>query len=190
MMKMVLFFTFFLFLGGSLGELVCEELPVGMCSFSISSSGNRCLLETYESDEGMMKLKCETSKVAAMNLHEYIESDECVSACGVDRNSVGISSDTLLESQFTLKLCSPQCYQSCPNIVELYYNLALAEGVFLPELCKDQRRSQRRSVIQLQSSSAASGPISAASGPIAASALAPVGSSESSFLVDGAPAPL
>ncbi|KAI3461600.1 hypothetical protein Pfo_018263 [Paulownia fortunei] len=148
-----------------------------MCSFSIASSGKRCLLETLESDDGTMEFQCKTSQVVAMNFHEYIESDECVSACGVDRNWVGISSDSLLDSHFTLNLCSSQCYQNCPNIVELYYNLALAEGVFLPELCKSQRTSRRRSVIQLQSSSAASGPVSAlAAGPMAASAPTPAAS--------------
>ncbi|KAI3461590.1 hypothetical protein Pfo_018253 [Paulownia fortunei] len=143
-----------------------------MCSFSIASSGKRCLLETLESDDGTMEFQCKTSQVVALNFHEYIESDECVSACGVDRNWVGISSDSLLDSHFTLNLCSSQCYRNCPNIVELYYNLALAEGdLFLPELCKSQRTSRRRSVIQLQSSSAAAGPVSAlAAGPMAASA--------------------
>ena len=59
---------------------------------------------------------------------EYIETDECVRACGVDRNSIGISSDSLLEPQFTAKLCAPACYQKCPNIVDLYFNLAAGEG--------------------------------------------------------------
>ena len=61
-------------------------------------------------------------------LAEYMETDECVNACGVDRKSVGISSDSLLEPQFMSKLCSPNCYQKCPNIVELYFNLAAGEG--------------------------------------------------------------
>ncbi|KAL2508342.1 Uncharacterized protein Fot_31989 [Forsythia ovata] len=127
-MKMIIFLAFALFLQGSLGELVCEELPVGLCSFSIASSGKRCLLETFASNDGTLEFQCKTSEVVAINLHEYIEADECVSACGVDRKSVGISSDSLLDSQFTAKLCSPQCYQNCPNIVDLYYNLAIGEG--------------------------------------------------------------
>ncbi|KAL2508334.1 PAR1 protein [Forsythia ovata] len=127
-MKMIIFLAFALFLQGSLGELVCEELPVGLCSFSIASSGKRCLLETFASNDGTLEFQCKTSEVVAINLHEYIEADECVSACGVDRKSVGISSDSLLDSQFTAKLCSPQCYQNCPNIVDLYYNLAVGEA--------------------------------------------------------------
>ena len=45
--------------------------------------------------------------------------DTCVSACRVERNFVGISSDALLEPQFTARLCSPSCYQNFPNIVDL-----------------------------------------------------------------------
>ncbi|KAK3003377.1 hypothetical protein RJ639_018129 [Escallonia herrerae] len=93
---------------------------------------------------------------------EVIESDECVNACGVDRKAVGISSDSLLEPQFTAKLCSRACYQNCPNIVDLYYNLAMGEGVFLPDLWKAQRNMPRRAMSQLLSSGAASGPASAA----------------------------
>ncbi|KAL2508330.1 PAR1 protein [Forsythia ovata] len=188
-MKMIIFLAFALFLQGSLGELVCEELPVGLCSFSIASSGKRCLLETFASNDGTLEFQCKTSEVVAINLHEYIEADECVSACGVDRKSVGISSDSLLDSQFTAKLCSPQCYQNCPNIVDLYYNLALGEGAFLPDLCKSQRTSLRRSMAQIQSSGAALGPVSAAAGPKSVAAPAPA-SSGSSSPVDCAPAPM
>ncbi|CAI9778732.1 unnamed protein product [Fraxinus pennsylvanica] len=46
-MKVIIFLAFALFLQGALGVLVCEELPVGLCSFSVTSSGKRCLLETY-----------------------------------------------------------------------------------------------------------------------------------------------
>ncbi|XVE97002.1 hypothetical protein REPUB_Repub02eG0272900 [Reevesia pubescens] len=70
---------------------------------------------------------------------EYIDTDECVRACGVDRNSVGISSDSLLEPQFTAKLCAPACYQKSPNIVDLYFNLAAGQGLCLPDLCDAQR---------------------------------------------------
>lgn len=107
---------------------MCEELPVGLCSFSIASSGKRCVLETLQSDGGDLGFQCKTSEVTAVDMPAYIETDECVSACGVNRRSVGISSDTLLETQFTFKLCSPHCYYNCPNIVDLYRNLAMAEG--------------------------------------------------------------
>jgi hypothetical protein len=66
--------------------------------------------------------------VAVDILHEWIESNDCISARGIDRLTVGISSDSLLEPQFTAKLCSDACFQVCPNVVDLYFNLALAEG--------------------------------------------------------------
>ncbi|KAL3829091.1 hypothetical protein ACJIZ3_017893 [Penstemon smallii] len=117
-----------------------------------------------------------------INMQEYIESDECVRVCGITRNSVGISSDALLETQFTTMLCSSQCYDKCPNIIDLYYNLALAEGVILADLCKPQRTSSRRSVIQLRS-------LGAAFGSMFVSAIAPA-SSRSASSVDSAPAPM
>jgi hypothetical protein len=109
-------------------EIVCEELPNDICAFTISSSGKRCLLETYATKNNAVEYQCRTSEVVVEKMADYIETDACVKACGVDRNSVGISSDALLEPQFTAKLCSPACYQNCPNIVDLYFNLAAGEG--------------------------------------------------------------
>lgn len=116
------------FFVGFLGEVICEDLPTDICSFSVASSGKRCLLENYAAKDGKVGYQCRTSEVVVERMAEYIETDECVSACGVDRNSVGISSDSLLEPQSTAKLCSPSCYQNCPNIVDLYFNLADGEG--------------------------------------------------------------
>ncbi|XP_073300235.1 uncharacterized protein [Primulina huaijiensis] len=172
MAKMLAFVVFLLFLQGTLGELVCEQLPVGECSFSVAFSGYRCLLETFESTDGAVAYQCKTSQVMANRMGEYIESDECVRACGVDKSSIGISSDALLETRFTTQLCSQQCYHNCPNIIDLYYNLALAEGVYLPDLCKAQQLNTRRSMFQLLSSgaaTAASAPISSASAPSSSS---------------------
>ncbi|CAL5388622.1 unnamed protein product [Camellia sinensis] len=175
-MAMILFLVFSLFLQGALGDIVCEELPVGMCTFSIASSGKRCLLETQTpSPNGGTEAayQCKTSEVVVKNMPEWIESEECISACGVDRYSVGISSDSLIEPQFTSKLCAPPCYQNCPNVVDLYYNLALAEGTSLPELCKIEQTNPRRAMIQISSSGSASGPVSAeAFGPASTESLA------------------
>lgn len=110
-------------------ELVCEDLPKSVCAFSIASSGKRCLLETSVAGDGSVEYQCRTSEVLVQRMAEYIETDQCVQACGVDRNMVGISSDSLLEPQFTVSLCSPPCYQDCPNIVDLYSNLAAGEGI-------------------------------------------------------------
>lgn len=114
-----------------LGEIVCDDLPKDLCAFSIASSGKRCLLETYLKRSGKVAYLCRTSEVIVERLADHIETDECVKACGVDRNSVGISSDSLLEPQFSSKLCSTSCYLRCPNIVDLYFNLAAGEGNLL-----------------------------------------------------------
>ncbi|XP_055832691.1 uncharacterized protein LOC129901513 [Solanum dulcamara] len=134
-----------------------------MCAYSVAFSGKRCSLETYESSEGTTRYQCKTSDVLVSNIGitNLIESDECISACGVDRNSVGISSDSLFESTFTSKLCSQQCNQKCPNIVDLYYNLALGEGVYLPAFCKGRNLKGRREMSQIQSSGLAFAPSAA-----------------------------
>lgn len=99
-----------------------------MCGFAIATSGKRCLLENSAGEDGKVEYLCKTSEVVVGNMKEHIETHECVDACGVDRNSVGISSDALLDSLFTSKLCSSACYQKCANIVDLYFNLAAGEG--------------------------------------------------------------
>ncbi|XP_052174626.1 uncharacterized protein LOC127789711 [Diospyros lotus] len=159
-LSFIFFFACSLILRKTLGEVICEELPIDACSFSIASSGKRCLLENYVKPDGRVEYQCRTSDVIVQRMAEHIESDECVAACGVDRNSVGISSDAFLEPQFTARLCSPNCFQNCPNIVDLYYNLAAGEGVFLPDLCERQKTNPRRAMIELLSSGAAPGPVS------------------------------
>lgn len=119
-----------LFSNFGLGELVCEELSIGLCTFSIASSGKRCLLENYVDNNGNMEYQCKTSEIVVKSMNGFIESDECTNACGVHRKSVGISSDSLLEPHFIAKLCSRSCYNNCPNIVDLYQNIAIGEGNF------------------------------------------------------------
>ncbi|KAK9290758.1 hypothetical protein L1049_008934 [Liquidambar formosana] len=159
-LSFLLFLASSLFIHGALAEIVCEDLPKDVCAFAIASSGKRCLLENYAAKDGNMEYQCRTSEVVVEKMAEYIETDKCVRACGVDRNSVGISSDSLMEPQFTAKLCSSACYQNCPNIVDLYFNLAAGEGVFLPDLCEAQRSNPHRAMAELMSSGAASGPVS------------------------------
>ncbi|CAH1439006.1 unnamed protein product [Lactuca virosa] len=50
------------------------------------------------------------------------------------------------------KLCSTQCHNGCPNIVDLYNNLAVGEGVYLPSLCQAQGNSKRRGMSEIRSS--------------------------------------
>ncbi|XP_041027070.1 uncharacterized protein LOC121267290 [Juglans microcarpa x Juglans regia] len=150
-----------LFLHAAIAELVCENLPNNVCAFSISSSGKRCLLETsVAGDHGKVEYQCKTSEVLVNGITEYIETDKCVEACGVDRNTIGISSDALLDPKATAKLCSPYCYQMCPNIVDLYFNLAAGEGGYLPDLCEKQLANPHRSMSELLGSGVAPGPIS------------------------------
>ncbi|CAI8600975.1 unnamed protein product [Vicia faba] len=161
-LSLVLLLSSFL-IHASFAEMICEELPKEVCSFSIASSGKRCLLETEKGVKGEIEYQCRTSEVVVERISEYIETDQCVEACGVDRSSVGISSDAFFEPHFTAKLCSPSCYQKCPNIVDLFFNLAAGEGVFLPELCEKHRSNPRRAMVELVSSGAAFGPVSALS---------------------------
>jgi hypothetical protein len=59
---------------------------------------------------------------------EWIETDECLDACGLPRMTLGLSTDALLEPGFTRKLCLSSCRSMCPNIDDLYTNLAAEEG--------------------------------------------------------------
>ncbi|XP_060176453.1 uncharacterized protein LOC132606826 isoform X2 [Lycium barbarum] len=149
--SLILFFASALFLQGALGNFVCEELPTNVCAFAIATSGKRCLLENSAAKDGKVEYQCKTSEVVVEKMKQHIETDECVEACGVDRNSVGISSDSLLEPQFAAKLCSPACYERCANIVDLYFNLAAGEGVYLPDLCNKQKNGPHRAMIELSS---------------------------------------
>ncbi|KAJ9139881.1 hypothetical protein P3X46_030574 [Hevea brasiliensis] len=129
---------------GTLGEIICEHLDQETCSYAISSTGKRCVLEKHVKRSGKESYTCRTSEIEADRLRNWIETDQCIKACGLDRKSLGISSDSLLESRFTQQLCSPQCYDSCPNIVDLYFNLAAGEGVFLPKLCESAHEGNAR----------------------------------------------
>ncbi|XP_031126764.1 uncharacterized protein LOC116029030 [Ipomoea triloba] len=137
--SLVLLLTCIISLQGILADMICEKMPINLCAFSISSSGQRCLLENLIKDDGKVEYQCKTSEVMVeSSMSEYIETDKCVKACGVDRKSVGMSSDSLLEPTFTSNLCSPACFNNCPNLIELHFNLFAGEGFFLPNLCEVQ----------------------------------------------------
>lgn len=137
------------------GGIVCEKLPVEVCAFSVSFSGARCVLEKSILRDGNVKYECQTSEVVAENMKELIETEECMNACGVERMTVGMSTDSIAERGFTNKLCSPRCYNDCPNIVDLYFNLAAGEGVYLPRLCQAHRSGDRRMMSEFGSYAAA-----------------------------------
>ena len=113
-----------------LGGITCEQLSKEECAFAVSSSGKRCVLEKYVRRSGLEAYKCTISDIEADKHKDLIETNQCIEACGLDRDTLGISSDSLLESRFTQKLCSPQCYQRCPNVIDLYFNLAAGEGTW------------------------------------------------------------
>ncbi|XP_024029221.1 uncharacterized protein LOC21389927 [Morus notabilis] len=137
---------------GTLGGITCEKLDQDTCAFAVSSSGKRCVLEKHVKRSGKEAYTCRASDIEADKLKDVIESDECIKACGLDRRTLGISSDSLLESRFTRQLCSPNCYDACHNVVDLYFNLAAGEGVFLPKLCEAQAGNVRREMAELRSS--------------------------------------
>ncbi|KAG6479664.1 uncharacterized protein LOC122020138 [Zingiber officinale] len=165
---LILLSQFLLLVPSAQGGVVCENLPQDLCAFAVSSESKRCVLESSQRGDGLTEYQCRTSEVEVeREMKDWIETDECVGACGVSRGVVGISSDALLEPDFAGKLCSAACYQNCPNIVDLYFNLAAGEGVFLPELCKVQKENPRRVMAELLSSGAALG---ASSAPVPAPA--------------------
>ncbi|KAL2250450.1 UNVERIFIED_CONTAM: hypothetical protein Sindi_2167300 [Sesamum indicum] len=157
----VLFFACSLFVQGTLAEVICENLPKNLCSFAVASSGKRCVLDHHKNAQEKTDCTCKTSEVVVERLSGYIESDQCVNACGVHRESAEISSDVFLSSEFTARLCSPTCYQNCPNIVELFVNLAAGEGVSLPTLCQDQKENHRAMLAILSNGDATLGPVAA-----------------------------
>ncbi|KAI9162536.1 hypothetical protein LWI28_028309 [Acer negundo] len=179
MLAAVLALAMALFVQGSLGEsIACEKLDKDACAFAVSSAGKRCVLEKHVKRSGQEAYSCGTSEIEAEILKNLIETDQCIKACGLDRKSLGISSDSLLDTTFIQKLCSPQCYDSCPNIVDLFFNLAAGEGVFLPKLCEAQGSNARRGMSEIRSSGiAAPGPIYSvkytATLPISAPAIPP-----------------
>eukprot|EP01018_Ginkgo_biloba_P033390 Gb_10491 [translate_table: standard] len=134
----------------------CEELPIQVCAFSVSSCGNRCVLEKYLMADGSIQFECQSSVVMAETMIEWTESEECINACGLKRMSVGMSTDSLLEAEFAKKLCSSECHNNCPNIVDLYLNLAAGEGIYLTKLCEAQRSNSRRMVAEVLNSAKSS----------------------------------
>ncbi|KAL8557140.1 hypothetical protein ACS0TY_004553 [Phlomoides rotata] len=144
--------AFALLVNGVIGNIECENLKKESCAYAVSSSGKRCVLEKHVRRSGVEEYACATSEIVADKLKNLIESDDCIKACGLDRSALGISSDSLLESCFAAKLCSNECYGKCPNIVDLYFNLAAGEGVYLPKLCETKGGKGRREMTEIKSS--------------------------------------
>ncbi|GFP82226.1 hypothetical protein PHJA_000365800 [Phtheirospermum japonicum] len=138
---------------GTLGNnLYCKDLNVDACAYAVESSGKRCVLEKPLLSLLSSEYTCATSEIVADKLSDWIETEDCINACGVDRKALGISSDSLLDRNFAVKLCSQECYRNCPNIVDLYFNLAAGEGVYLPKFCEARESNGRRELAELHSS--------------------------------------
>uniref|UniRef100_A0A0D6QSI1 PAR1 protein n=1 Tax=Araucaria cunninghamii TaxID=56994 RepID=A0A0D6QSI1_ARACU len=145
------------------GRVECEKLPVDMCAFAVSSSGARCVLEKkYDTATRGVGYECQSSSVMMEKMMEWIETEECLRACGLQRMSVGMSSDGLAEyTDFSSKLCSDKCQNNCPNIVDLYLNLAAGEGMYLPRVCEGhKKREKSRRMMYEKVPATAGGPLS------------------------------
>ncbi|CAI0403320.1 unnamed protein product, partial [Linum tenue] len=153
------------FAAGEETIITCEKLEQGACAYAVSSTGKRCVLEKRVKRGGQEEYNCRTSEIEADKLKNWVETDDCIKSCGLERKSLGISSDTLLKPGLTRHLCSAQCYDACPNVVDLYFNLAAGEGVSLPKLCAAQEGKGRR---ELTADIKSSGGLLIAPGPIQA----------------------
>ncbi|XP_041997262.1 uncharacterized protein LOC121747312 [Salvia splendens] len=130
----------------------CENLEKESCAYAVSATGKRCVLEKHVQRGGAETYACTASEIYVYKLKNFIESDECIQACGLDRSALGISSDSLLDPRFANQLCSNRCYANCPNIVDLYFNLAAGEGVYLPKFCEARGANARRQMAEIRSS--------------------------------------
>lgn len=115
--------------------LHCSMLPTEECAFAVDSKGHRCVLETLSGGIDWHVCQASDISVGEDSLVEYIETDQCVKACGVTKMTVGLSTDALESEDFTSKLCSLNCQENCLNLVDLYTNLAAGEGKSLRLMC-------------------------------------------------------
>ncbi|KAL3700134.1 hypothetical protein R1sor_018156 [Riccia sorocarpa] len=124
-------------------KLECHMLPIDQCAFAVDSEGSRCVLETIITDNVIIAYMCQKSDipVGEDSPVEYVESDECIEACGAERLTVGFSTDAFTTTGFTSKLCSRRCRDNCPNLIDLYSNIVAGEGTTISELCSEHRRS-------------------------------------------------
>jgi hypothetical protein len=57
------------------------------------------VLEKSTLRDSNVMYECQTSEIIAENLNELIETEECMNACGVERMTVGMSTDSLAEQE-------------------------------------------------------------------------------------------
>ncbi|KAK8951873.1 hypothetical protein KSP39_PZI004882 [Platanthera zijinensis] len=142
--SLAVFLAFSLFISGVLGDdITCERLDRSTCAFAVSSSGLRCVLEKHVLSRRKDEYSCRSSGFKATGVAGRIETDECVASCGLDRDTIGISSDSMLDRRFMRRLCSPACFDGCLNIFDLYSNVAASEGLSLTNLCEKEYNNRR-----------------------------------------------
>ena len=73
-------------------------------------------------------ISLQTSKIVTDSFHSWIEDNKCIQACGLNRMSVGLSSDFLGEHELQRSICGNSCLEECLNVVEIFTNLASGEG--------------------------------------------------------------
>lgn len=103
-------------------------MPTKICALLISSQGKQCLLEKSNVTGDFY---CRTSDMDANEFTNHEETDECIAACGVDRKTIDISPEALKELTLVSKLCSPSCYDFCPNIVAFHFDHILNSGTII-----------------------------------------------------------
>ncbi|MCO5581579.1 hypothetical protein L7F22_035467 [Adiantum nelumboides] len=118
-------------------QVVCEELGIYECAFAVASTGARCILETKISLEVCIQFECTTSSVLASPFANWIETAECLLFCGLERLTIGISTDFIGDLGLQKMICSSMCQKNCPNIVDVFSNLAIGEGLNLENICKE-----------------------------------------------------
>lgn len=141
-------------LGQGASVLRCHMLPAEECAFAVDSSGKRCVLTENSDDAVSIVRSCETSEISVGDDSpiEYIETEQCVRACGVHKMTIGFARSTNLPTdQFMSKLCSWECKHNCPNLVDLYNNVSIVvgkEGKFnsYTELCNDWLHRSGKSI--------------------------------------------
>ncbi|KAG6548918.1 hypothetical protein Mapa_009681 [Marchantia paleacea] len=139
-------------LGQGASTLRCHMLPAEECAFAVDSSGKRCVLMEYNDAAVSIVRSCETSDISVGDDSptEYIETEQCVRACGVQKMTIGFARSTNLPTdQFMLKLCSWECKHNCPNLVDLYNTVAMVVGRegrlnTYTELCGDRLHKSSR----------------------------------------------
>ncbi|KAF9665571.1 hypothetical protein SADUNF_Sadunf16G0136900 [Salix dunnii] len=96
------------------------------------------LLENYSTKDGNLKCQRKASEVVVHTLNGFIENDECINACGLDRNTVEKAHILILYLSATTNLSILSFHASNISCAKIIYVHA---GVHLPNLCADPCRA-------------------------------------------------